>query len=406
MTNPNQYGDEEPNERSSSVSSSALSAAAAPASRRQVLQQSASTTVAAMAAGVSLASSLSFPEPASAEGNSKKTIVITGANSGIGFQACQRLATASEQDYTIVLACRTLAKAQGAVDRILSSSAASPSSSTLIPAECDLSSQASIQAFSQQLPQLLETPKIDALCLNAGLARNTGATDVERTQDGFELTVGVNHFGHFYLNSLLLPMMNNDNGSRIVVTASGLHDPASPGGAQGVPAGLGDLKGLQEQGKACELLDGSPYNPDKAYKDSKLCNVLFTRELQRRLQQNTKTSNIVATCFNPGLIVGTGFFRYQNQAFTKVFDFAATDLFRVGETPAWGGGCLSYMVTKTVDAARDGGAFYSSPPGSSKFGDAAYGNQFNGPFPISVEAQDNAKAKLLWELSERELGIV
>lgn len=57
------------------------------------------------------------------------------------------------------------------------------------------------------------------------------------------------------------------------MTASGVHDPESPGGAQGVPAGLGDLAGLEQDGKACEMIDGSAFNPDKAYKDSKVRNV-------------------------------------------------------------------------------------------------------------------------------------
>lgn len=132
----------------------------------------------------------------------------------------------------------------------------------------------------------------------------------------------------------------------------------------------------------------------------KLCNVLFTRELQKRLELNDVTKDITVNSFNPGLIVGTGLFRDQNPIFTKVFDFAATDLFKVGETPEWGGGCLAYMTT--VDTR---GLFYSSAPGSSKYGDAAYGKQFN-PFAISKEAQDDAKAKSLWELSARELGIL
>ena len=114
--------------------------------------------------------------------------------------------------------------------------------------------------------------------------------------------------------------------------------------------------------------NGGTFNADKAYKDSKLCNVLFTRELQRRLDQSG--SGIKVNCFNPGLIVGesgwvvrlgsrmlcmpkshmylllqgTGLFRYQNQIFTKVFDVAATNLLKVGETTHWGGGALEYMV--------------------------------------------------------------
>ena len=80
--------------------------------------------------------------------------------------------------------------------------------------------------------------------------------------------VGVNHFGHFYLNHLMLPRLAND--VRIVVTASSVHDPESPGGAQGERATLGNLNGLQQYGKECEMIDGNPFNADKAYKDSKV----------------------------------------------------------------------------------------------------------------------------------------
>jgi protochlorophyllide reductase len=70
-------------------------------------------------------------------------------------------------------------------------------------------------------------------------------------------------------------MMARDG--RIVVTASSVHDPESPGGAQGVPATLGTLDGLRLQGKNCDMLDGNPFNADKAYKDSKVCTHYFYR---------------------------------------------------------------------------------------------------------------------------------
>lgn len=70
----------------------------------------------------------------------------------------------------------------------------------------------------------------------------------------------------------------------------------------------------------------------------------------------------------------------------------------MGETPEWGGGCLEYMV----NTAQGRGTYYSSPPGSSKYGDAAYGSQFTVT-TVSKEAQDNAKATRLWELTEKAL---
>ena len=340
-------------------------------------------------------SALSWPTAAFGAdyGTDKRTIVLTGANSGIGYDAACRMAS---RGHKIILACRTAAKANDAVDRILADSGSKVDDSDLIPLECDLASLRSIDAFAKNVKAALGDGGIDSLCLNAGLARNTAATDVLRTEEGFEVTVGTNHFGHFHLNSLLLPKVKRNG--RIIVTASGVHDPDSPGGAQGEKATLGALVGLERDGVRFEMVDGEPFNPDKAYKDSKLCNVLFTRELQRRL--DASGTGITASCFNPGLIVSTGLFRDQNPAFTKVFDFAATSLLKVGETPHWGGGSLEYMALDKDVASKGGGLFYSSPPGSSKYGDDAFGNQFTVT-EVSKEARDDAKAAKLWKLTEK-----
>jgi protochlorophyllide reductase len=198
------------------------------------------------------------------DSSTPRTYVITGATSGIGLEACQRLARSSGPQNTIVLVGRTLQRAQEAVDAVV---AQSSTTAQLIPAACDLASLQSIDQFANDFLKGVTT--IDTLCLNAGLCRNTNAKDCVRTKDGYELTVGVNHFGHFYLTHLLLPKLNA-NAGRIVVTASGVHDPDSPGGAQGETATLGDLDGLARLGRDCEMIDGGPFNADKAYKDSKV----------------------------------------------------------------------------------------------------------------------------------------
>jgi protochlorophyllide reductase len=117
------------------------------------------------------------------------------------------------------------------------------------------------------------------------------------------------------------------------------------------------------------------------------------------LSASTATKGIAVNCFSPGLIVGTGLFRDQNPFFIKLFDFAATDLFKVGETPEWGGASLAYMTTVSSK-----GMFYNSPPGSSRYGNNAFGRDFV-PMPVSKEGKDDAKAALLWELSSKVLGI-
>lgn len=86
-----------------------------------------------------------------------------------------------------------------------------------------------------------------------------------------------------------------------------------------------------------------------------------------------------------------------------MFDFATTKIFKVAETPHWGGGTLEYMALDK-DVGSKGGLFYSSPPGSVKYGDSAYGDQFTVT-EVSKEARDDAKAKKLWELSEKLVGL-
>ena len=289
------------------------------ASRREALQTGATAFLSSFLIGVSEA----LAAPTYPADVSEKTVFITGANSGIGFDAASRMAA---RGCTVILACRTLKKAEDTVSRICSE--LRRTDLKLVPLECDLASLESIRSCVSRLPNR----KIDILCLNAGLARDVGSKDLLRTKDGFELTIGTNHLGHFYLTNLLL----RDNkvepkSGRIVVTASGVHDPDSPGGAQGSLATLGNLDGMAS-GPAFEMIDGAPFDPDKAYKDSKLCNVFFTQELQKRLGLlGGENNNIKAYCFNPGLIVGTGLFREQNKIFTKIFDIAATDLLKVGE---------------------------------------------------------------------------
>ena len=327
----------------------------------------------------------------------------------------------AKQGHTVILACRSLSKAKDTATKIqLELNADSNSSSNsnvqlkLIPKECNLADLTSVRNFVSDLANdtdLKSKGGIDALCLNAGIARNTAAKDVLRTAQGFELTIGTNHLGHFLLTQEILKNSLLKDGANIVVTASGVHDPDSPGGAQGSKATLGDLQGLEKAVASTstgasgefDMVDGGEFDPDKAYKDSKLCTVFFMKELQQRLDKDTRHKGINVNAFNPGLIVSTGLFRDQNPLFTKVFDFAATDLFKVGESPHWGGGALEYM---TLDGGviSKGGQYYTSPPGSSKYGDQAFGKQF-AVSDVSKEAMDDVKGKRFWELSEKLVGI-
>ena len=115
-------------------------------------------------------------------------------------------------------------------------------------------------------------------------------------------------------------------------------------------------------------------------------------------------SNIKVNSFTPGLIVSTGLFRDQNQLFTKVFDVAATNLLKVGESISYGGGCLEY-VTLSEKVGEKGGLYYYSSPGSSKYGEEAYGKQFAvGEVSKEAHASDSGLAKRFWELSDKLVG--
>ena len=147
-------------------------------------------------------------------------VVLTGANSGIGKDAAIKLAAGG---YNVFIACRTLAKAQEAkteIDAAVAALAADSKPGTITPLVCDLASLDSVRAFCKQWKGLGRT--LDVLVLNAGVAPSTSAKPpAPLTVDGFEMTVGTNHLGHFLMANLLLPELEKAPGSpRLVVTAS------------------------------------------------------------------------------------------------------------------------------------------------------------------------------------------
>jgi protochlorophyllide reductase len=177
----------------------------------------------------------------------------------------------------------------------------------------------------------------------------------------------------------------------VVITASEVHNPTTGGGRVGQPAGLGTLAGLN-QGKGASMVDGtSPFSADKAYKDSKLCNLLMGLELSHRQPQ------LPVLCWSPGLVIPRskdGFFRESRKANPwgqAVFGFIARDLFRLTEQPERAGNLLVSMVMGHHDAT---GMRYLSnhvvAPGKHIF-------ESTEPSP---EATDMDLARTLWQLSE------
>lgn len=217
-----------------------------------------------------------------------------------------------------------------------------------------------------------------------------GSKDPQLTEDGFELTVGTNHLGHFLLVNLLQDRISP--AGRIVVTASSVHDPAT--GDPGSQATLGDLSGLRPGfGKDVFMVDAGAYDPGKAYKDSKLCNVLFTLELARRLEANG--SKVTVNCLSPGLIPSPTFFRYQDKTFSGVFAFAASNLLKIAETTEFGGDTLTFMALDPSLEGRSGVFFSAIPPGAHTFVEKE----------PSAEARNATEAAELWRRSATLVGV-
>jgi WW domain-containing oxidoreductase len=201
-----------------------------------------------------------------------RSIAVTGANSGIGFEAARSLAGAGAE---VLLACRTQAGAEDAARRIR----ARHEGARVLPLALDLASFASIRRFAAALP----VTRLHALICNAGVY----LPRYEETEDGIERTVGVCHFGHALLASLLLGPLRAAAPARVVMVSSESHR---------YPATLDFAR--------FPLTSGS-YGALRAYGQAKLCNVLFANELTRRCGQ----SGVFANALHPGSLIGTSIFR-------------------------------------------------------------------------------------------------
>lgn len=282
-----------------------------------------------------------------------RTAVITGGNSGIGFQAAKVLAS---RGASVVLACRDTGRAREAADRI----AASVPAAAVSVAELDLASLAAIRAAADAI--LERCGRLDLLINNAGVMVPPYAT----TADGFELQFGVNHLGHFALTGLLAPRLLTTPGSRVVTVASMAH--------WGGQIRFGDLQSQQR------------YRRQAAYAQSKLANLLFTYELQRRFAAaGTGTAALAA---HPGY-ARTSLDRYMPSW------LRAASVIAPAQDAA--GGALPTLRAATDPAAR-GGDYYG-PSGLLQLRGA--------PRRVgsSARSRDTAAQEHLWQESERLTGI-
>src|SRR5450432_3520571 len=199
---------------------------------------------------------------------SGKTFIVTGANSGIGLEATRALAA---KRAAVVLACRNLEKGQAAVDGIRKQSPGA----TVWLERLDLGDLGSVRSFAEKFTR--EHPRLDVLVNNAGIM----AIPRRTTSDGFETQMGTNHLGHFALTGLLLTRLVESAPARVVTVSSMAH-------------AMGKFGALD----ADDLRLQTGYTKWGAYGRSKLANLLFAYELERRLE--ARFPGVISVACHPG----------------------------------------------------------------------------------------------------------
>lgn len=259
----------------------------------------------------------------------KQTVIITGGNSGLGYQVAQNIAM--DHQYTVIIACRNQAKAQAAVTTLKNDTA----NSEIFAMTLDLSSFASIRAFNQAFSAANFPPLFGLVC-NAGL----NPTTLQYTKDGVETTFGVNYLGHYLLTNLLLDKIV-DNG-RIAFVSSDTHQPPRI-----LPIDEPAFKDIEPLAHPSQNDLSQRHAAMNRYPMSKLCNILCAYELSAKLQQETD-KHILVNAFNPGLMANTNFNGVNNRianAIMSVFMNAfGAALGRLGNAKS-SGKALAEMIT-------------------------------------------------------------
>ncbi len=295
----------------------------------------------------------------------EKTVIITGANSGLGF-ACARAIAASGQNWTIVMACRNAKKGEAAKRRI----AAETGHTNITVLELDLASLASVRGFVDRFDQAA-LPPLRGLVNNAGMQVLQG---LERTADGFEVTFGTNHLGHFLLTNLLLDRLAAP--ARIVVVSSGTHDPTTLDGRFNKPVFLGARR-LAFPESANEM------SGLQRYATSKLSNLLFAYELDRRLKASDRRG-ITVNAYDPAAVPATNLLGSIKNPLVRGLLRGLTQAFRVFgvtiSTPTRSGAAMARLLLDPQLKGVSGKYF-----------------QIERERPSSADSYDPELARQLWE---------
>ena len=284
-----------------------------------------------------------------------KTVIVTGANAGIGFETVLALYEAGAQ---VILACRSLDKGQQALTKIKEHKG----TGTLEVAQLDLESLDSVEQFANDFIKKHNT--LDVLINNAGVM----IPPASKTKEGYELQFGVNFIGHFALTGYLYPLLNATPGSRIVTLSS-----------MAYLRGSIDFDNLRSE---------KDYDAMREYAQSKLANLMFSIELQRRVV--AANDQVVSIAAQPGANKTELSRHMDNEEFEAAVE-------RIGGLMEPWQGALPSLYAAVSPEAKAGELYGPDQDGGYR--------GYPAQAVITPNALDKAVAKRLWEMAEEATGL-
>jgi protochlorophyllide reductase len=316
----------------------------------------------------------------------RPTVIVTGASSGVGLYATAALV---KRGWHVVMACRDLPKTERAAGTL------GLEAGHYSILHLDLGEQASVRAFVEAF-RATGRP-LNALVCNAAVYLPL-LKEPARSPEGFEISVATNHLGHFLLSRLLLPDLEaaRDPAPRLVTLGTVTANSEEFGGKVPIPApaDLGDLAGLAAGFKApVAMIDGKPFKAGKAYKDSKLCNMIMSREMHQRYHE---TTGIVFSTLYPGCVADTALFRDTPPLFQRIFPWFQKTITKGYVTQELAGERVAEVV---IDPGFETSGVHWSWGNRQKPGRPPFAQ------PLSSKATNQDLGRRLWDYSEALVGL-
>jgi len=315
----------------------------------------------------------------------KPTVVITGTSSGVGLYAAKALI---DRGWFVVMACRNISKMEDAAEEL-----ELPRDSYTIRL-LDLGSLDSVRRFVNNFR--ITNMTLDALVCNAAIYMPL-LKEPLRSPEGYELSMTTNHLGHFLLCNLLLEDLKKSTygDRRLVILGTVTHNPDELGGKIPPRPDLGNFEGFEAGFKEpISMANAKAFEPVKAYKDSKVCNVLTMRELDRRYHAST---GISFTSLYPGCVADTPLFRNHYPLFQKIFPWFQKNITGGYVSQELAGERVAMVVADPE--YKQSGAYWSWGNRQKKDGKSFVQK-------VSPQARDDIKGERMWDLSAKLVGIV